>query len=115
MRTTAAGLLMLLLAGCSTPGDLMKSKSANSYESRQAPRAVANCMARNQIQTGGIPPGIVDAPGGSVEFTIADRSGYAITQFHAIISPTVAGSSIKAWTASPYLRGTIEAGLLKGC
>lgn len=107
-------IVAVLLAGCSTPGDLMEAKNANTYQSKQAPRAVANCIVRNQIQTGGVVPAVVDAPSGAVELTIPD-SQYRITQFHAVITPVSGGSSIKAWTASPYLRQTIEDALLKDC
>lgn len=71
-------------------------------------------MARNQVHSGGLGPTITDAPDGSVEVTFLDRN-YAITQLHAVIAPAGTGSDIKMWTASPYLRGTIETGLLKGC
>jgi hypothetical protein len=114
MGRTMSVMAVLLLAGCSTPEQLMNAKEASSYTSDQAPKVVANCIARNQVQSGGLGPTITDGPHDTVELTFLDRN-YNITQVYVVIAAAASGSDIKMWTASPYLRQTIENGLMKGC
>jgi hypothetical protein len=109
-------LVILLLAGCTkTPSDLMRERKPTEYVSAQAPRAVANCMARNQIHSGGMAPAITDLPsGGGVEVTFRDAN-YAITHLYVVVTATEKGSAVRIWNNVPYLRSTIEMGLMKGC
>jgi hypothetical protein len=106
---------VLALTGCVvTPADLQREQVPTNYASKQAPRAVANCMARNQVQSGGLAPAITEAPNGAIEVTFRDQN-YAITHLFVVITATEAGSGVRVWNNVPYLRQTIEDKMMKGC
>jgi hypothetical protein len=52
MKRLMAGLAVLLLAGCYTPGELVKSGTRWDYTSALAPKAAAECIARNGNERG---------------------------------------------------------------
>lgn len=110
-------LIVLLLAGCyaHTPQRLMELREPNAFTSTQPPRAVVECMNRNHRESRSLgQPVATERPDGSLDYAIKNpRNG--LQEFYVVIKPTPGGSSMAVWTQSPYLRDTIEAGMLKGC
>lgn len=104
----------LALAGCSTPGALMTRSSPNTYQSAQAPRAVTNCITRNQVHAGATVPIVTEAPGGELE--VAIRSAGSLDVFLKIAARQ-GGSAITAYSLPQVnrTRAQIEGDLLRGC
>jgi hypothetical protein len=109
-------LVAALLVGCATtPADIKEARKGNRFESSQTPKAVANCLTRNHLHSGGNnAPLITESATGEIEYALKDTQ-YGLMQFYVVITPSGAGSSVTIWTLSPYLRDTIEAGMMKGC
>jgi hypothetical protein len=116
LMTALAAAAIAALAGCvTTPAGMMESKKPNRFSSGQRPRAVVNCLTRNHLHSGGrISPIVIEAADGKLEYAI--RGGqWNLLHLYAVITPTANGSEIDMYTLSPYLRDTIETGMLKGC
>lgn len=104
---TSTYLVVLVLAGCATPAELINSDRGNVYKSAQPPIKVAQCLARNaDEQRAGI--FVTPAPAtwresqdpGAYEMVYLGANGAAIAAARAI--PAAEGSSFTIWIGHPH-------------
>jgi hypothetical protein len=109
--------VLLLLAGCAvlTPLDVRNQGVRSEFKSAKAPRAVANCIARNadDAKRGTLQATVREGhSGGAYDIHVFKPGiGYVLT---AEVLPAADGSAIATWFM-PHLGTNVSPELMRGC
>lgn len=118
MRRLAATLALACLAGCLyNPTELRETGQRFTYQSRLAPAAAAQCMARNAesyrvIGTNFNGEWRAGLTPGSMEVLVRIPNN---TLLVADVKPTPTGSEVTIWQNSVMLYQSLQAEMMKGC
>lgn len=115
-------LCLLFVAGCSTPSDFLEEEASAEFISKNSPRQVAYCIARNSNDYyPGYSGTVHDSGVGKEPIQVITRAGqnlYAVTQITQIENDSIVKVYFGSWTAgiAPKKDGlTVEERLTKGC